>query len=159
MPTSKKEPQQIHKKRHVGNDHVNIIWSEHSRDYYKNTIISHFNFIHIVIYPLKCGLYRIDVMVKEPNTPIFGPLVVGSTLVSESILGAMVRMTALNGNRHARKSSTGYQKPYVSRKQLITEMAQRYKAKLEPNKYYTSVFLSKADSLPLVDPSYGKQVK
>jgi hypothetical protein len=154
MPTTKKEPQQIHKKRHVGNDHVNIIWTEHTRDYYKNTIVSHFNFVHIVIYPLVNGLFRVDVHVKDENqTPLFGPLCVGSIVLSEHVLAPLVRNTALSGNRLARKHSTGYSKPYVSRKALIAELAQRYKSKLDTSKYYATMFMSKQDSVPILDPT------
>lgn len=88
---------------------------------------------------------------------MFGPLVVGSTLLSEHILAPLVRNTALSANRLARKHSTGYSKPYVSRKALIAELAQRYKAKLDTSKYYNTMFLSKADMVPVLDPVTGKK--
>jgi len=152
MPTSQKEPQQIHKKRHVGNDHVNVIWTEHSRDYFKGTIISQFNFIHIVVYPLQCGLYRVDVHVKEKNTPIFGPICHGMIL-NERILGDMIRLTSVNGNRIVRGMSTGYTKPYIARKKLINELVERYKSDLETDWYYGSLFVNKAISNEVVNNS------
>ena len=33
MPTDEDDEQQISKKKHVGNDHVNIIWSENFKEY------------------------------------------------------------------------------------------------------------------------------
>lgn len=74
MPTIESDPQQIQKvnnnvetcfltvmqKRHVGNDFVHIIWSEHLRDYNPLTITSQFNEAHIIIYPLANGLFRIQ---------------------------------------------------------------------------------------------------
>src|SRR5690606_21805851 len=39
MPTTD-DPQQIHKKRHVGNDNVHVVWTEHLRDYNPRTIVS-----------------------------------------------------------------------------------------------------------------------
>lgn len=65
MPTDENDPQQLVKKRHIGNDHVKIVWSEHTRDYYAETIHSQFNLYQIVIYPLKSGLLRIDILKKD----------------------------------------------------------------------------------------------
>lgn len=152
MPTSQKEPQQIHKKRHVGNDHVNVIWTEHSRDYFKGTIISQFNFIHIVIYPMQCGLYRVDIHVKEKNTPIFGPICSGMIL-NERILGDLIRTTSVNGNRIVRGMSTGYTKPYTARKKLICELVERYKSDLDTDMYYASLFVNKTISNEVVNNS------
>ncbi|EFC50362.1 rap/ran GTPase-activating protein [Naegleria gruberi] len=162
MPNNSKDPQQIHKKRHVGNDHVNIIWSEHTRDYYRNTIISQFNFVHIVLYPLNRnhkGLLRVDVMVKERTYPVFGPVLDGMIL-SEKVAGALIRMTALNGSRISRSKSTGIMRPYLQRKSLIAELAQRYKATVETDKYYCSLFVSKETSNVILDPpSQKKNIK
>jgi hypothetical protein len=156
MPTSVKEPQQIHKKRHVGNDHVNVIWTEHTRDYFKNTIVSQFNFVHIVIYPLSNGLFRVDVHTKERNMAVFGPLCDGM-IVSEHILGPLVRMTAVNGNRIVRGMSTGYSKPFVSRKHLIQEIAGRYKTKLDISNYYATLFMNKRDAIEISETSAPKK--
>lgn len=67
------DEQQILKKRHVGNDLVHIVWSEHSREYRPSTITSQFNDAHIVIYPLPNGLFRIQIFRKDDRT-LFGPL-------------------------------------------------------------------------------------
>ena len=67
MPTSDKEVQQIHKKKHVGNDWVHIIWSEHDRDYKPDVIVSQFNAAHVIVYPLPNGLYRIQIAQKDSS--------------------------------------------------------------------------------------------
>jgi hypothetical protein len=77
MPTKWSDKQQIHKKRQVGNDHVNIVWSDHNRDWLAGTISSHFNDVHIVIYPLKNEMFRIQILTKD-HVPSFGPLQVGN---------------------------------------------------------------------------------
>lgn len=41
------DDQQILKKRHVGNDMVHVVWSEHTRDYRPGTITSQFNDAHV----------------------------------------------------------------------------------------------------------------
>ena len=47
--------------RHLGNDEVQIIWSEHSRDYRRGIIATEFGDVLIIIYPLHNGLYRIQI--------------------------------------------------------------------------------------------------
>ena len=52
-------------KRHVGNDAVHIVWTENKRDYDPKTITSQFNDVHIVVYPMPNGLYRVQVFKKQ----------------------------------------------------------------------------------------------
>ncbi len=64
MPTSRQDPQQVHKKRHVGNDHVHIIVTEDDFDYRTSTIISQFNDVHIVVRENFHGLFSVRVHAK-----------------------------------------------------------------------------------------------
>ena len=66
MPTAASDPQQVAKKRHLGNDNVTIVWNEHKRDYLPITVTSEFNDVVIVISPMeRKGLVRIKVTSKE----------------------------------------------------------------------------------------------
>ena len=125
MPTKEDDRQQIHKKRHVGNDNVHIVWSEHKRDYDPATITSQFNDAHIVIYPLENGLNRIQVF-KKDKLRLFGPLVSGMVL-STALLSTIVRIAAINANVASRLTSTLYKKPLLCRQDLIHEINTRYK--------------------------------
>ncbi|GAM24743.1 hypothetical protein SAMD00019534_079180 [Acytostelium subglobosum LB1] len=127
MPTNTSEPQQIHKKRHVGNDIVNIIWSEHIRDYAPTTVTSQFNDAHIIVYPLPNGLYRIQIYRKEGKVPMFGPLIHGMA-VSKQMLSTLVRQTAVNAYRYIRNSTPNYSRPYALRKMRINEIVERYRS-------------------------------
>jgi hypothetical protein len=51
--------------KHLGNDEVHIIWSEHSRDYRRGIIPTDFGDVLIIIYPLPNGLYRIQINKKQ----------------------------------------------------------------------------------------------
>ena len=64
MPTNRQDPQQVHKKRHVGNDHVHIIVTEDDYDYRTSTIISQFNDVHIVVRENFHGLFSVHVYAK-----------------------------------------------------------------------------------------------
>jgi hypothetical protein len=113
MPLNPSDAQQIHKKRHVGNDIVHIVYSEHSADYEPNTITSQFNDAHIIVYPLSNGMFRIQVYRKE-NVVLFGPLQHGMC-VNKRLLSSLVRQTAINANRYVRYNSGSYTRPFATR--------------------------------------------
>ena len=113
MPTNPNDNQQIHKKRHVGNDIVHIVYSEDTNDYLPTTITSQFNDAHIIIYPLPNGLFRVQVYRKE-NVQIFGPLLHGMC-INKKLLAPLVRQTAINANRYVRYNTAGYSRPFPTR--------------------------------------------
>ena len=94
LPTNPNDEQQVYKKRHIGNDHVHIIWCENTRDYNTNTITSQFNQAHIVIYPLQTALFRVDVHWRD-DMDWFGPLR-HSIIVNKKSLPSLVRETAVS---------------------------------------------------------------
>lgn len=52
--------------RHLGNDEVHIVWSEHTRDYRRGIIPTDFGDVLIIIYPMKNRMYFIQIM-KKPQ--------------------------------------------------------------------------------------------
>lgn len=52
--------------RHLGNDEVHIVWSEHSRDYRRGIIPTEFGDVLIIIYPMKNHMYSIHIL-KKPE--------------------------------------------------------------------------------------------
>ncbi len=55
------DDRQRKKTRHIGNDEVQIIWTEHYHEYDRSIIASAFGDVLIVIHPLSNGLYRIKI--------------------------------------------------------------------------------------------------
>jgi len=149
MPTREDE-QQIEKKKHIGNDFVHIIWSEHKRDYKPTTITSHFNGAHIVIYPLPNGLFRIQVFRKE-RLSFFGPLLDGM-VVNKEILVPLVRQTAINASRRARNLSKGFKKPFPTRNAFIKEVLLRYKVDKTFDEFLASLYPLKSISISSTVP-------
>lgn len=96
----------ITKTRHLGNDEVHIVWSEHYRDYRRNILRTEFCDILIVIYPLKSGLFRVTVD-KKLDVPWFGPLS-NESVVTGISLAYLVRATAINASRAKRMSLDHY---------------------------------------------------
>ncbi|KAL0246517.1 hypothetical protein GEMRC1_007729 [Eukaryota sp. GEM-RC1] len=121
MPTNPKDPQQIHKKKHIGNDFVHIVFNESGSDYQPNTITSQFNFVHIIITPLFNKMVRILIHTKDNSVPNFGPLYSGSVLPFD-VAADLVRETALNANRVTRLSNTGFKFPFITRKAAVDDI-------------------------------------
>ena len=141
IPTVKDDPQQIQKKRHVGNDYVHIVWTE-SGEYPPATITSQFNAAHIIIHPLGNGLFSIRVSRKE-NVRQFGPLQDGMVLGKE-LLPVLVRETAINANLCCSMniSPDNYLQPFLRRKAHIEETIQKYKKEVPEN--FTTSFVDEA---------------
>lgn len=114
MPTDfDRDPACINKKRHIGNDFVNIIFNRSNVPFNFNTIASQFNFINIIISPV-CRIasapgaatptpgdfertsYTVKVMSK-PGLPEISPASTAK-VISGKNLAAFVRILALNAS-------------------------------------------------------------
>jgi len=70
------QPQQVERKRHIGNDIVVIIFKEGHQDYKPDTVVSEYNHVMIVVTPHVKSPddieYWVNIVVKE-GVPDFGP--------------------------------------------------------------------------------------
>ncbi|XP_061700793.1 ral GTPase-activating protein subunit alpha-1 isoform X2 [Syngnathoides biaculeatus] len=112
------------KLRHLGNDEVHIVWSEHSRDYRRGIIPTEFGDVLIVIYPMKNNMYSIHIL-KKPEVPFFGPLFDGA-IVDMEILPTMVRATAINASRALKSLIPLYQNFYEERARYLETIVQHH---------------------------------
>ncbi|KAM5235271.1 ral GTPase-activating protein subunit alpha-1 isoform 1-T1 [Ctenodactylus gundi] len=118
------------KLRHLGNDEVHIVWSEHTRDYRRGIIPTEFGDVLIVIYPMKNHMFSIQIM-KKPEVPFFGPLFDGA-IVNGKILPLMVRATAINASRALKSLIPLYQNFYEERARYLQTIVQHH---LEPTTF------------------------
>lgn len=118
------------KLRHLGNDEIHIIWSEHNRDYRRGIIPTEFGDVIIAIYPMLTfhGYYRIQI-ISKPEVPLFGPLF-DNCIVHQTSLASLVRATAINASRAKRLDMPHYLSNYEERSRLIEAIVQNHKAKL-----------------------------
>ncbi|XP_072314399.1 ral GTPase-activating protein subunit alpha-1 isoform X2 [Eucyclogobius newberryi] len=112
------------KLRHLGNDEVHIVWSEHSRDYRRGIIPTEFGDVLIIIYPMKNHMYSIHIL-KKPEVPFFGPLFDGA-IVDMKILPTMVRATAINASRALKSLIPLYQNFYEERTRYLETIVQHH---------------------------------
>ncbi|CAH1364634.1 unnamed protein product [Tenebrio molitor] len=103
----------LNKTRHLGNDEVHIVWSEHCRDYRRDIIPTEFCDILITIYPLGNNLNRVTVNCK-PDVPHFG-ILFHEAIIESNILAGLVRATAICASRAKRTTLPLYQQYYEER--------------------------------------------
>ncbi|XP_048261983.1 ral GTPase-activating protein subunit alpha-1 isoform X1 [Bombus affinis] len=115
----------LQKTRHLGNDEIHIVWSEHWRDYRRDIIPTEFCDVLIVIYPLHNKLYRIQIS-RKPEIPFFGPLF-DECIVEDKVLPGLVRTTALAASRAKRSTLTLYQHYYEERARSIDTVMRNHK--------------------------------
>lgn len=132
MPSSEIDPQQVNKKRHVANDYVNVIWTDHHRDYLPMTISTYLTIVHVVVYPMSRmkGVYRIATHHKQQYKGLstFGPLLDGMT-VPECVMAPLVRLTALNSSRTVQQTRKKHWAPMTTRQRYLDKIVEQYQLK------------------------------
>ena len=105
MPNNKNDVVRTAKKRHIGNDFVNIIWNEGGSPFAFNTISGQFNKFQAVIEPLYQVEYHLRVF--KVSVVCSDQSIYSNTcdLITGSNLGAFVRQVALYSNLMAQVSS------------------------------------------------------
>ncbi|XP_034077888.1 ral GTPase-activating protein subunit alpha-2 isoform X4 [Gymnodraco acuticeps] len=126
------------KLRHLGNDEVHIVWSEHSRDYRRGIIPTDFGDVLIIIYPMKNHMYFIQIM-KKPQVPFFGPLFNGA-IITGTLLPSLVRATCVNASRAVKSRLTLYQSFYEERALYLEAIVQNHREVMTFEDFASQVF-------------------
>uniref|UniRef100_A0A669BS85 Ral GTPase activating protein catalytic subunit alpha 2 n=1 Tax=Oreochromis niloticus TaxID=8128 RepID=A0A669BS85_ORENI len=145
------------KLRHLGNDEVHIVWSEHTRDYRRGIIPTDFGDVLIVIYPMKKHMYFIQIM-KKPQVPFFGPLFNGA-IVTGTLLPSLVRATCINASRAVKSRLTLYQSFYEERALYLEAIVQNHREVMTFEDFASQVF-SPSPGYPMsgTDPTNKQQL-
>ncbi|XP_028294876.1 ral GTPase-activating protein subunit alpha-2 isoform X4 [Gouania willdenowi] len=126
------------KLRHLGNDEVHVVWSEHTRDYRRGIIPTDFGDVLIIIYPMKNRMYFIQIL-KKPQVPFFGPLFNGA-IVTGTLLPNMVRATCINASRAVKSQLTLYQSFYEERALYLEAIVQNHREVMTFEDFASQVF-------------------
>uniref|UniRef100_A0A8B9RJV8 Ral GTPase activating protein, alpha subunit 2 (catalytic) n=1 Tax=Astyanax mexicanus TaxID=7994 RepID=A0A8B9RJV8_ASTMX len=132
------------KLRHLGNDEVQIVWSEHTRDYRRGIIPTDFGDVLIIIYPMKNHMFFIQIM-KKPQVPFFGPLFDGA-IVTGTLLPSLVRATCINASRAVKSRLTLYQSFYEERALYLEAIILNHKE----NMMFEDFAAQSSDSFPVL---------
>uniref|UniRef100_A0AAQ4NRP2 Ral GTPase activating protein catalytic subunit alpha 2 n=1 Tax=Gasterosteus aculeatus aculeatus TaxID=481459 RepID=A0AAQ4NRP2_GASAC len=126
------------KLRHLGNDEVHIVWSEHTRDYRRGIIPTDFGDVLIIIYLMKNHMYFIQI-IKKPQVPFFGPLFSGA-IVTATLLPSLVRATCINASRAVKSRLTLYQSFYEERALYLEAIVQNHREVMTFEDFASQVF-------------------
>ncbi|XP_076970851.1 ral GTPase-activating protein subunit alpha-2 isoform X4 [Tamandua tetradactyla] len=126
------------KLRHLGNDEVHIVWSEHSRDYRRGIIPTAFGDVSIIIYPMKNHMFFIAIT-KKPEVPFFGPLFDGA-IVSGKLLPSLVCATCINASRAVKCLIPLYQSFYEERALYLEAIIQNHREVVTFEDFAAQVF-------------------
>jgi hypothetical protein len=148
MPTNPdQDPQCINKKRHIGNDFVNIIFNNSGRSFRFDTFPSDFNYVNIVITPesresfvasrfrskahTNNAFYKVQVMSK-PGFPEISPAA-ETKIMSLTALPGFIRLLALNASVFsqvwANKEGGEHVSSWRNRLREINRIRDRYRPK------------------------------
>uniref|UniRef100_A0A669Q283 Ral GTPase activating protein catalytic subunit alpha 2 n=1 Tax=Phasianus colchicus TaxID=9054 RepID=A0A669Q283_PHACC len=126
------------KLRHLGNDEVHIVWSEHNRNYRRGIIPTDFGDVLIVIYPMKNHMFFIEIM-KKPEVPFFGPLFDGA-IVTAKLLPSLICATCINASRAVKSLIPLYQSFYEERALYLEAIIQNHKEVMTFEDFAAQVF-------------------
>ncbi|XP_062969665.1 ral GTPase-activating protein subunit alpha-2 isoform X2 [Cynocephalus volans] len=126
------------KLRHLGNDEVHIVWSEHSRDYRRGIIPTAFGDVSIIIYPMKNHMFFIAIT-KKPEVPFFGPLFNGA-IVNGKLLPSLICATCINASRAVKCLIPLYQSFYEERAQYLEAIIQNHREVMTFEDFAAQVF-------------------
>uniref|UniRef100_A0A8B9C0X5 Ral GTPase activating protein catalytic subunit alpha 2 n=1 Tax=Anser brachyrhynchus TaxID=132585 RepID=A0A8B9C0X5_9AVES len=140
------------KLRHLGNDEVHIVWSEHTRNYRRGIIPTDFGDVLIVIYPMKNHMFFIEIM-KKPEVPFFGPLFDGA-IVTAKLLPSLICATCINASRAVKSLIPLYQSFYEERALYLEAIIQNHKEVTTFEDFAAQVFSPSPSNVPL-EASHG----
>ncbi|XP_029641050.1 tuberin-like isoform X2 [Octopus sinensis] len=107
MPNMKNDKLRNNKKRHIGNDYVNIVYNNSEEDYAVTTLRSEFNFVNIIIEPLDCNTNAVKIVTRENQNAAVKDVITSdiaeslgqeSKTISDDKLAALVRLMAIHCN-------------------------------------------------------------
>jgi len=130
LPFSMDNPQQLERKRHLGNDIVVLVFKEGNTPYIPNTISSEFIHVIGIVQPEIINdrvKYRFSIASKD-GVPPFSPHLPASGFFEPGVAFRNLILTKLiNGERAAYKSQAFAGKMQRTRQIMLKELDERYK--------------------------------
>ncbi|KAI1365359.1 tuberin [Xylaria arbuscula] len=177
MPTNlESDPRCTLKKRHIGNDFVNIIFNDSGFPFKFDTFPSEFNYVNIVITPesrasfvatrqrtpkdVEDSFYKVQVMSK-PGFPEISPAA-ETKIVSLKALPVFIRLLALNASffSHvwANREGGEHLSSWGSRLRSINQLREKYGPKIAPGQPITSPPITAQSHSNTIPSSLGVQL-
>ncbi|KAM3917112.1 tuberin isoform 2-T2 [Leptodactylus fuscus] len=126
MPNKEIDCQRCNKKRHVGNNFVNIVYNDSGESYKLGTLRGQFNFVDVNIQPLDCDSNLVTLQCKKDMEGLVDISV--AKIVSDKNLPFLARQMALHSNmasqvHHSRSNPTDiYPSKWIARLRHIKKI-------------------------------------
>ncbi|KAG8557408.1 hypothetical protein GDO81_016628 [Engystomops pustulosus] len=126
MPNYEIDPYRCNKKRHVGNNFVNIVYNDSGEFYKLGTLKGQFNFVDVNIQPLDCDSNLVTLQCRKDMEGLVDISV--AKIVSDKNLPFLARQMALHANmasqvHHSRSNPTDiYPSKWIARLRHIKKM-------------------------------------
>lgn len=108
MPNREGDAACTNKLRHIGNDYVNIVFSANDEPFNASQFRGQFNFVTVVIYPKRLGMYKIDVVHR--SLQMRAAMVTSSVVVSKHALVPLLRATVIAADEAAAELVDGHRR-------------------------------------------------
>lgn len=141
LPFTEDNPQQLPRKRHIGNDIIVLIFQDEDADpFTPQKFASHFNHVFIVVQPItepnidpeiperEVSHYKIGLIYKQPMREAPEPLIVNETFIfpknEDTRLFILRKM--VNAERVALKSQQFASRLLIARRQIVMEIYDKF---------------------------------
>jgi hypothetical protein len=128
MPNRDGDAACTNKLRHIGNDYVNIVFSANDEPFNASQFRGQFNFVTVIIYPKRLGMYRVDVV--QRSLQMRAAMVTSSAVVSKHALVPLLRATVIAADEAAAELVDGHRRRQANaevRLLQIKSMAEKQK--------------------------------
>ncbi len=145
LPFTNGDPQQLQRKRHIGNDIVAIVFQERNTPFSPDMIASHFLHAFIVIQPHTRRTYKISVTARD-GVPFFGPALPRNGIIKKRHLKQFLLTKLINAENACYKAEKFAKLEYRTRSSLLENLVEDLREK-------TKVYLGNDALVPPDSPA------
>lgn len=123
LPFTNGDPQQLQRKRHIGNDIVAIVFQEKNTPFSPDMIASHFLHAYIVIQPYSNRKYKMSVTARS-GVPFFGPALPKNGIISKHQLKEFLLTKLINAENACYKAEKFAKLEHRTRSSLLENLVE-----------------------------------
>ncbi|KAG5684101.1 hypothetical protein PVAND_013349 [Polypedilum vanderplanki] len=128
LPFTNGDPQQLQRKRHIGNDIVAIVFQEKNTPFSPDMIASHFLHAFIVIQPHTKKTYKISVTARS-GVPFFGPALPRHGIIAKKNLKQFLLAKLINAENACYKAEKFAKLEFRTRSSLLENLVEDLREK------------------------------
>ncbi|CRK96449.1 CLUMA_CG009914, isoform A, partial [Clunio marinus] len=123
LPFTNGDPQQLQRKRHIGNDIVAIVFQEKNTPFSPDMIASHFLHAFVVVQQHTRSSYKISVAARD-GVPFFGPALPRNGIIGKKQLKEFLLTKLINAENACYKAEKFAKLEYRTRSSLLQNLVE-----------------------------------